>query len=506
MQVMSTWFIKPGGFREAFERFLAGDAAPRPGNKLLGRWYSVDLSIGYSLIRRLVMHKRIAWSVVLLELSFWGNAPLRAASASGPTILSATVDYSANTVAITGQNFTSAGPTVTILLDDITLGQVSSTLTDKSVTANLPAGITPGNYRLTLTNSAMPNQPAVFSIAFGAVGPQGPQGPTGATGPQGPPGPQGAEGPVGPAGPTGPTGPQGLQGPPGPASLLSSKAALRRWYRQDFLVPGNPYGLAFDGADIWVTNFGGNTVTEMRASDGAVLGTFTVGSNPNQAAFDGANIWVTNWGSNTVSELRVADGSTLGTFPVGGRPQGIVFDGANIWVTNTASNSVSKLRASDGTNLGTFPVGGSPLSLAFDGSNIWVTNFYDNSITKLRASDGANLGTFQVGQEPVNVVFDGSRLWVTMGYGGEIAQVFSDGSVAPFPYTLPAGSGPWGVAFDGNNIWVTTESSGLLYKFSNPNGSLGVSSFSVGSHPDGVIFDGANVWVANYLTGTVTRY
>ena len=52
-------------------------------------------------------------------------------------------------------------------------------------------------------------------------------------------------------------------------------------------------GVAFDGANIWVTNYGSGNVTRLRASNGAVLGTFTVGTNPYGVAFDGANIWVT---------------------------------------------------------------------------------------------------------------------------------------------------------------------------------------------------------------------
>ena len=60
--------------------------------------------------------------------------------------------------------------------------------------------------------------------------------------------------------------------------------------------------MAFDGANIWVANSAG-TVTKLRASDGAVLGTFAVGTQPYGVAFDGANVWVTNNGSNTVSKL-----------------------------------------------------------------------------------------------------------------------------------------------------------------------------------------------------------
>jgi DNA-binding beta-propeller fold protein YncE len=63
--------------------------------------------------------------------------------------------------------------------------------------------------------------------------------------------------------------------------------------------------VAFDGANIWVANSSSNTVTKLRASDGACVGTctFAVGASPFGVAFDGANIWVANYGSNTVSKF-----------------------------------------------------------------------------------------------------------------------------------------------------------------------------------------------------------
>jgi DNA-binding beta-propeller fold protein YncE len=43
-------------------------------------------------------------------------------------------------------------------------------------------------------------------------------------------------------------------------------------------------------------------VTKLRASDGANLGTFAVGDAPFGVAFDGVNIWVANFIGNTVSK------------------------------------------------------------------------------------------------------------------------------------------------------------------------------------------------------------
>ena len=67
----------------------------------------------------------------------------------------------------------------------------------------------------------------------------------------------------------------GQGGAPPFAGLNYEKIALLKWYAANqsasFSVGGVPYGVTFDGANIWVVN-GGNTVTKLRAADGANLG------------------------------------------------------------------------------------------------------------------------------------------------------------------------------------------------------------------------------------------
>ena len=128
----------------------------------------------------------------------------------------------------------------------------------------------------------------------------------------------------------------------------ANRLALLRWYGANtaatFSVGGNPIGMVFDGSSMWVVNFGTNSVSKIRTSDGAVLGVFPVGKFPGYAAFDGANVWVTNIGDNTVSKLRARDGANLGTFATGTDPWGIAFDGTSIWVGNILDSTVSKFR------------------------------------------------------------------------------------------------------------------------------------------------------------------
>jgi hypothetical protein len=291
-------------------------------------------------------------------------------------------------------------------------------------------------------------------------------------------------------------------GGPGPAAI-----AQLRWYSANlvtaFPTGTGPVGAAFDGANIWVANYGDNTVTELRCSDGSNQGTYSAGgSGPTWVAYDGANIWVANYTSNTVTKLSIATGALEGTFTVGTNPAGLAFDGANIWVANYGSNTVTKLNASNGINLGTFAVGINPTALAFDGSNVWVVNAGSNSITQLRASDGYTLGTFGVGATPRGIAFDGADIWVTNYGSATVSELLaSNGSILG---TFSVGLNPSGVAFDGANIWVANSGANTVNKLRAADGSL-QGTFPVGYAPNSVAFDGANIWVTSSSSNIVNK-
>jgi hypothetical protein len=122
-----------------------------------------------------------------------------------PVIVSAQANFVTNTLTISGNNFGTAAPTV--ILDATKLTVTSNTNTQ--IVANLPAGIMPGSYHLTVAKAERHHDEddrddvAKLDVTLGAVGPQGPQGPQGI---QGPPGPQGVQGVPGPQGPQGPSG------------------------------------------------------------------------------------------------------------------------------------------------------------------------------------------------------------------------------------------------------------------------------------------------------------
>jgi outer membrane lipoprotein-sorting protein len=206
------------------------------------------------------------------------------------------------------------------------------------------------------------------------------------------------------------------------------KIALLKWYPANlttsFKAGDNPYAVVFDGANIWVSNNGDNTVTKLRANDGTNLGTFSVGGAPMGMAFDGANIWVVNSFPNTVTKLQASDGVSLGEFAVGQVPFFAAFDGEANWVTNTQGTSITKLRASDGKVLGTFADNGAPGGIVFDGTHVWVSNF--DTVTRFRL-DGEQAGTFKVPapQKQIRRAFYGLSLvpWDNMCVACQHSQI-----------------------------------------------------------------------------------
>ena len=71
--------------------------------------------------------------------------------------------------------------------------------------------------------------------------------------------------------------------------------------------------------------------------------TVTVGTSPWGVAFDGTNIWVNNFNSNSVSKINPTTNTVTATVTVGMNPVGVAFDGTNIWVANAGSANVSKI-------------------------------------------------------------------------------------------------------------------------------------------------------------------
>jgi hypothetical protein len=87
MKTMVTWSAKSGeGFSEAVRRFVAGQAAPPAGVKILGRWHSVDLSIGFTLYETDNMAALYAGAAIWADILDLRNYIVIEDSEAGPVL------------------------------------------------------------------------------------------------------------------------------------------------------------------------------------------------------------------------------------------------------------------------------------------------------------------------------------------------------------------------------------------------------------------------------------
>ena len=88
----------------------------------------------------------------------------------------------------------------------------------------------------------------------------------------------------------------------------------------------DPYDIAFDGTNLWVTNEGNNSVVEFTRT-GTLVRSLSGGSygfdGPSNVTVDGGHLWVTNSLGNSVTELDISDGSLVRT--ISGGSYGLVF-------------------------------------------------------------------------------------------------------------------------------------------------------------------------------------
>jgi hypothetical protein len=231
--------------------------------------------------------------------------------------------------------------------------------------------------------------------------------------------------------------------------------------------------MAFDGTNIWVTDYTSSDVMVVNQS-GAVVSVITLNpaAHPEGIVFDGTYMWIANngQGMDSVSKLSVAAKALVASYPVGHAPDGVGFDGSRIWVTNSYNNNVWTLSKDTGQQLAAYWTGTFPLTVIYDGTNMWIGNGTGvnvgppvpgiGSLTKIRATDGTALGTFTVGHHVRGLVYDGTSVWACNGNDNTVSRVRAN-DVALLG-TYPTGKAPRAVAFDGTNIWVANSGENSL--------------------------------------------
>jgi hypothetical protein len=178
----------------------------------------------------------------------------------------------------------------------------------------------------------------------------------------------------------------------------------RHGYTEDlFGLPSsaNPKDLAYDGANIWVTNWAQETY-KLDAVTGDSLGTIHGNSAwTGGIAWDGAYLWTVGYsGGMQLFKQDPASGDVLGSFPIvySAHASGLAWDGSVFYCGSSANDREGDgqihVYTPDGTHMSSFPSPRgslSPWGVAFDGVNAWVVIDGSDSLYVVDPTDGAVL-------------------------------------------------------------------------------------------------------------------
>jgi YVTN family beta-propeller protein/parallel beta-helix repeat protein len=298
-------------------------------------------------------------------------------------------------------------------------------------------------------------------------------------------------------------------------------------------VGSSPRGVAVspDGARVYASNYGGDSVSAIDAATGLVVATINVGDGPIGVALtpDGFRAYVANEFSGYVSviDTNPANSGTyntvISTIGLGAtNPNAVAFtpNGARGYVSNGGAGTVSVIDTDPtsgtyNTVIATITVGGAAAAVAItpDGTRAYVPNDAGGAFVSVIDTDPTSedyntvLGSIRVGNAPVAVAVspDGTRVYVTNKDDGTVSVINTENNLVIG--TIAGFSAPVGVAFspDSTLAYVTNKDNGTVSVVDTASSTV-IGTITVGSAPGAVAVssDGGSTYVTNEGGGTVS--
>jgi len=281
-----------------------------------------------------------------------------------------------------------------------------------------------------------------------------------------------------------------------------------------------PTAIAMSHGHLWVTDAGGNSVTEFagRAAGKPVVwsgqrygfsrpGAITVGRNV---------IWVAN--SDSITEMRTTDGKVIKVVRGSAwidKPRSLVLFGRKLWVANAAS--ITEINAVTGTPVAKYRENrygfNHPSAVAISHRRLWVANSGNDSVTEMDATTGAFIRVlsgrrFRFG-DPISEIATPTRLWVASPGSNSLSEI--DTTTAKPVRVIGQRSGivgPAAMALAAGRIWVANAGNSSVAEIDTASG--GLISLLAGARygfasPAGLIADHGRIWVMNQASATVTE-
>ena len=235
----------------------------------------------------------------------------------------------------------------------------------------------------------------------------------------------------------------------------------------------------------------GPAVAQGHAASRSNVGTYNF-SSPTSAAVAGADMFVTNGAGNSVTEVNASTGAFVSQ--ISGRhykfqsPSAIEAVGTDLFVANAAGNSVTEFSASNLKHVHVIHQQkydlADPVALTSSGSDLFILNGR-GSVTEVSTASRKLIGTISAAvfgfHDPTGFALADGRIFVANPSSNTVTVInaATRGLVGILSGASYGFDWPSGVAFDGTNVWVTNPDTSSVTEISPTTlQSLGMLSSS----------------------------
>ena len=192
-----------------------------------------------------------------------------------------------------------------------------------------------------------------------------------------------------------------------------------------------PFGLAWDGEHLWVSDRKERKIHRIDSKTGQVLFSIAFDGELTGTAWDGSHVWQADQTSRTISRIDTETGSidlAIKVDLMGGDITGLSCDvdaegAVGLWYGLARLGQIRKVKAEDGTFIRAFPCKAGVCGIAPVGRDIYYTEPAEGVVNRMHAGTGSLLFAYRVGGKPAGLCHDGECFWIADQDSGEIKRI-----------------------------------------------------------------------------------